>query len=132
MRKTALSEAAGESKGRRAASLPLAIILGMQPASLDLLEKTQLPPSQARAILQAMELEITAHEVGFCSRAELKDAVNELVLKIESVRSELSLKIEREIRASELRQIRFTVTVALAQTAIMAGALYFSLGHYHP
>ncbi len=104
----------------------------MQPASLDLLEKTQLPPSQARAILQAMELEITAHEVGFCSRAELKDAVNELVLKIESVRSELSLKIEREIRASELRQIRFTVTVALAQTAIMAGALYFSLGHYHP
>jgi hypothetical protein len=115
----------------------------MQPASLDLLEKTQLPPNQARAILQAMELEITAHEVGFCSRAELKDAIhslelkidavrNNLELKIESVCNQLSLKIEREIRASELRQIRFTVTCMLAQTAIMAGALYFSLAHYHP
>jgi hypothetical protein len=30
------------------------MIASMQPASLDLLEKTQLPPNQARAILQAI------------------------------------------------------------------------------
>ena len=73
----------------------------MQTASLDLLEKTQLPPNQARAILQAMEMEIAAHEVGFCTRAELKDAVRSFELstetlrgEIQSLRSDLSFKIE--------------------------------------
>jgi hypothetical protein len=79
-----------------------------------------------------MELEITAHEVGFCTRAELRDAVHSLGLKIESVRNDLSIKIEREIRSLEGRMIRFVVTCLLAQTALMAGALYFSLAHYRP
>jgi len=115
----------------------------MQPTSLDTLERCQLPPNQARAILQTMELEITAHEVGLCTRDELRDAVHSLELKIESVSSELSLKIEgvrndlsikieREIRNLEGRTMRFVVTCLLAQSALMAGALYFSLAHYRP
>ena len=79
-----------------------------------------------------MELEITAHEVGICTRDELRDAVHSLELKIESVRNDVSVKIEREIRNLEGRTMRFVVTCLLAQSALMAGALYFSLAHYRP
>jgi hypothetical protein len=90
-----------------------------------------------------MELEITAHEVGLCTRDELRDAIHslelkiesfgsELSLKIETVRNDLNVKIEREIRSLEGRMTRFVVTCLLAQTALIAGALYFSLAHYRP
>ena len=118
----------------------------MQPTSLDTLERCQLPPNQARAILQAMELEITAHEVGLCTRDELRDAVHSLELKIEAAHNDLELKIEslcadldlklemlrNEMRGLEARMMRFTVSCMLAQTGIMAGALYFALGHFRP
>jgi hypothetical protein len=170
----------------------------MQTVSLDTLEKSQLPHSQARAILQAMELEITAHQTGIVMRDELKEAFqsvehkiesvrsdlelkieslrtdlelkiesvrndlefkiesvrnalelkiesvrrdlelkvesvrNDLELRIESVRSELSIKIEREVGNLGGQLTRFFVTCLLAQTAIMAGALYFSLAHFRP
>ncbi len=100
----------------------------MQSESLDILEKTQLPLNQARAILQAMELEFTAREIGFCTRAELKDAVHSLELKIEAVRNDLSAKIELEVRAV----MRWMVSCMLAQMAFMAGALYFGLTHIRP
>ena len=107
----------------------------MQTASLDLLEKTQLPPNQARAILQAMELEITAHEVGFCTRAELKDAVHSLELKIEALHADLNLKFEMlrsEINGTEVRMMRFIVSCLLGMAGIMVGVLYFSLTHLRP
>ena len=34
----------------------------MKTANLDLLEKSGLPPAQARAILQVMEWELAAHD----------------------------------------------------------------------
>ena len=114
----------------------------MQTASLDLLEKTQLPPNQARAILQAMEMEIAAHEVGFCTRAELKDAVHSFELSIEtlrgeiqSLRSEMNIKFESaqaNLNAVEGKLMRWTLTCVLSQTAVMAGALYFALTHLRP
>jgi len=118
----------------------------MQTASLDLLEKTQLPPNQARAILQAMEMEIAAHEVGFCTRAELKDAVHSFELSIEtlggeiqSLRGELTVKIEAlrgelktDIKGVKGELMRWTLTCVLSQTAVMAGALYFALTHLRP
>jgi chromosome segregation ATPase len=121
--------------------------------SLDLLEKTQLPPNQARAILQAMELEITAHEVRFCSRAELQDSVHslkdalhsletridsrcsDLSLKIEALRGELKTDIksvESKLNAVEGKLMRWTLTCVFSQTAVMAGAVYFALTHMRP
>jgi hypothetical protein len=79
-----------------------------------------------------MELETTAHEVGFCTRDELKDAVHSLELKIESVRNDLSIKIEREIGNLKGQLMMFVISCLLAQSALMAGVLYFSLTHLRP
>jgi hypothetical protein len=93
----------------------------MQTASLDLLEKTQLPANQARAILQAMELEITARQDASATKSELKDAFHSLDLKIEALRGDL--------KGLEGRLSRWVFTCILGQTAVMAGALYFALTH---
>jgi len=45
----------------------------MQTASLDLLEKTQLPPNQARAILQVMESELASHDQLLATKADLDE-----------------------------------------------------------
>jgi hypothetical protein len=100
----------------------------VQSASLDLLEKTQLPPNQARAILQAMEMEFTARDQTLVTKGEFKDAFHSLEFKIESLRSELMT----EIRGIEGRLMRWTLTCILGQTAVMAGALYFALTHLRP
>ena len=129
----------------------------MQTASLDLLEKTQLPPNQARAILQAMEMEITARQEPFVTRSELKDAFHSLESKIDGLRSDLSFKIESlrgeltvkiealrgelkadikgveaKLNAVEGKLMRWTLTCVFSQTAVMAGALYFALTHLRP
>ena len=89
----------------------------MQTASLDLLEKTQLPANQVRAILQAMELEITARQEASASKSELKDAFHALELRIEGF---------------EARLTRWVFTCILGQTVVMIGALYFALTHLRP
>ena len=107
----------------------------MQTASLDLLEKTQLPPNQARAILQAMEMEIAARGEPFVTRAELKDALHSLEAKIDALRSEMNIKFESaqaNLNAVEGKLMRWTLTCVLSQTAVMAGALYFALTHLRP
>jgi hypothetical protein len=86
----------------------------MQSASLDLLEKTHLPPDQVRAILQAMELEITARQEASASKTELKDAFHALELRIQG---------------SESRLTRWVFTCMLGQTVVIIGALYFALTH---
>ena len=101
---------------------------GMQTASLEILEKTQLPPEQARGILRAMELELSALESTLVTKDDMKTAVqtafHELELKIEALRSELY--------AVESRLIRWTFAFILGQTAVIAGALYFAVTHLRP
>jgi hypothetical protein len=97
----------------------------MQTASLDILEKTQLPANQARAILQVMELEITAYQETFATKNELKDAFHSLKLEIEALRGEF----KGELKGVESRLTRWVFTCILGQTAVMAGALYFALTH---
>jgi hypothetical protein len=89
----------------------------MQTASLDLLEKTQLPANQVRAILQAMELEITARQEASASKSELKDAFHSLELRIEGFEGRLT---------------RWVFTCILGQTVVMIGAWYFALTHLRP
>jgi hypothetical protein len=89
----------------------------MQTASLDLLEKTELPANQARAILQAMELEITARQESSATKSELRDAFHSLDLKMEALRAEM--------KGLEGRLTRWVFTCILGQTAV----LYFALTH---
>ena len=61
----------------------------MKTSSLELLEKTQLPPAQARAILQVMEGELTSREESLATRADLRDGLHGLELKSEALRTEM-------------------------------------------
>ncbi len=97
----------------------------MNATSLDILEKTQLPSSQARAILQVMELELAAREDSLATKDEVKDALHSLELRMESMRSEL----KSDIKGLEGRLMRWVLTCMMGQTAVIAGAVYFGLTH---
>jgi hypothetical protein len=104
----------------------------MNTTSLDILEKTQLPPSQARAILQVMELELAAREDSLATKDEVKDAVHSLELRIESFRSELKgdiAELKGDIKGLEGSLMRWVLTCIMAQTTVIAGAVYFGLTH---
>ena len=100
-------------------------MLDMQTASLEILEKTQLPADQARAILKVMEMELVAREEVLATKSDLKDAFHSLELKLEAVRSEL----RAEMKGIEGKLTRWVFTCMLGQTAVLVGAMYFALNH---
>jgi len=77
----------------------------MKTSSLELLEKTQLPPAQARAILQVMESELAVQGSALASRADLREAFHELGLKIEILRGETRAEMQT-LRAEMIREVR--------------------------
>lgn len=116
----------------------------MKTASLELLEKTQLPPAQARAILEVMESELAFREGALASKADLRDGLHGLELKIEGLRGELqglrgefqvlrgdaradiqSLRGEliREIKSVSVDNLRWNFAFWVAQLAAIAGIL---------
>ncbi len=72
----------------------------MQPESLDILEKANVPPDQARAFVRAMKVEIsratdtlaTKHDIEVL-RHEVAEMGHGLELKIEGLRGDLETKI---------------------------------------
>jgi hypothetical protein len=93
----------------------------MQAASIDILEKASVPPAQARAFVEVIELEFRARSEAFPRKHDLDAAKNYLELKAESHKSALELKIEGV--KSEL--VRGVFLVILGQTAVLLGAAYF-------
>jgi len=115
----------------------------MLTSSLDILEKAQLPGPQAKAILQVMELELSAQHEILATKADLLDAKTglkaeilatkvelqteiratrtELKADIAAVRSDLELKIEAA-KAETARLI-------IGATGVMLGAFYFFLNY---
>jgi len=98
--------------------------MSMQAASLEVLEKANLPPLQARAIVQAIEIEIagardtlaTKHDV-VQLRQEMSDMRHGLEIKLEGVRT--------EIHASASSISRQMYGALLGQMAVLLGVAYF-------
>jgi len=96
----------------------------MQAASLEVLEKADLPPLQARAIVQAIEIEIagardtlaTKHDV-VQLRQEMSDMRHGLEIKLEGVRT--------EIHAGASSISRQMYAALLGQMAVLLGVAYF-------
>jgi hypothetical protein len=99
----------------------------MNTASLDILEKSQLPPVQARAILEVMEIELTAKQDLLATKSELL-SYNSL-LKTDLLLLESRLRQEMANLKAEL--VRWVFTCILSQTIVtvglIVGALYFFL-----
>ena len=76
----------------------------MKVSSLEILERSQLPPSQARAIFQVMEAELSAREHTLATRADLDRGLHGLELKVEAVRTEMqTLRGESRTEMQTLR-----------------------------
>ncbi len=82
----------------------------MQAATLEILEKARVSPEQARAIAQAIEIELVAQRDTLATKLDLADLRRELEVKIEAAKSEL---------------VRWVFLCILGQTAVLLGAAYF-------
>ena len=82
----------------------------VQAATLEILEKANVPAAQARAIAQAIEIELLAQRDVLSTKVDLSEVRRELEVKIESIKSEL---------------VRWVFLCILGQTAVLLGAAYF-------
>lgn len=115
----------------------------MQAESLDVLEKADVAPAQARAIVRAIEIEIAGASDTLATKAdvallrqELRQEVSELRQEISELRLEfkadlmkLETKIERKIHESASSITRQMYTAILGQLAVLLGFAYFFATH---
>ena len=98
----------------------------MKASSLEILERSQLPPSQARAIFQVMEAELSAREHTLATRADLEQGLHSLDLKIETFRGELRAEMQSlraELKSDIRDTVRWNFAFWVAQLAAMAAIL---------
>jgi len=124
--------------------------MSMQAASLEVLEKANLPAPQARAIVQAIEIEIAGArdalatkqntlllsqdtaELGHALRKEMSELGHDLRQEMANMRHGLELKIEgvrSEIHASASSISRQMYAALLGQMAVLLGIAYFFVAH---
>ncbi|TLZ41274.1 MAG: hypothetical protein E6K23_07370 [Gammaproteobacteria bacterium] len=97
------------------------ILTAVQAASLEILEKADVPPAQARAIVQAMEIQIAGARDTLATKHDLLVLRNELSEKIGDLRTEM-----HGLASSNVRQ---RYAAMLGQTAVLLGIAYFFVAH---
>jgi hypothetical protein len=95
--------------------------MAVQAASLEILEKADVPPAQARAIVQAIEIEIAGARDTLATKHDLLVLRNELIEKIGELRTEM-----HSLASSNVRQM---YAAMLGQTAVLLGIAYFFVAH---
>lgn len=111
---------------------PTLIIMPMQAESLEVLEKADVAPAQARAIVRAIEIELggakdtlaTKHDL-LLLRQDIHDDVEKLRREMADQRGEL----RAEIHASASSVTRQMYTALLGQMAVLLGFAYFFATH---
>jgi hypothetical protein len=94
----------------------------MKTASLEVLERTQLSPAQARAILQVMESELATHDGSLVSKADLLATKAELLGELHGL--ELKIEAQRADLISEIKgTVRWNFAFWVAQLAAIAAIL---------
>ena len=95
--------------------------MAVQAAALEVLQKAALPPVQALAIVQAIEIEIAGASDTLATRQDLLAMRHELELRIETLRGEM-----HAVAASGLKQMYGAI---LAQLTALLGIAYFFVTH---
>lgn len=101
------------------------IIVSVQAQSLEILENAAVPPAQARAIVQAIEIEIEGARNILATKQDLLALRHELLEKLAEFRSEL--RVEMHVIASSL--MRQMYGAMLGQLAVLLGIAYFFVSH---
>ncbi len=104
----------------------------VQSASLEVLEKAAVPPAQARAIVQAIEIEIAGSKETLATKQDaliLRHEIAELrgELKAEIVASRAELRSEIHGMATSLTRQMYSAL--LGQLAVLLGLAYFFVSH---
>ena len=126
--------------------------MAVQPASLEVLEKAAVPPAQARAIVQAIEIEIAGAKDTLATRQDmlilrhemaelrtgLRQEMAELRTGLRKEMAELRTELRQDmadLRHSFERKLASTVTqpqlygAILGQMALLLGIAYFFVTH---
>ena len=104
----------------------------VQAASLEILEKANVPAPQARAIVQAIEIEIAGAKETLATkqdmlilRHELAEMRHELKTEVATLRGDLRSEMHA-IASGSLRQMYGAM---LGQLAVLLGVAYFFVSH---
>ena len=100
----------------------------MHTSSLDILQSSLLSPPQAKAILQVMELELSAHHGSLATKADLLATASDLKAATSELKAELRADISRlelKIESSRVDTLRWMMTL----TGVILGAFYFFLNY---
>jgi len=126
--------------------------MAVQPASLEVLEKAAVPPAQARAIVQAIEIEIAGAKEILATKQDiliLRHEMAEMRTELRQEMAEMRTELRQEMAGlrTELRQdmgdlrhsfelkVASTVTqpqlygAILGQMALLLGIAYFFVSH---
>jgi len=95
--------------------------MSMQAESLEVLEKADVAPAQARAIVHAIEIELGSSKETLATKDDLKSSVQEL-------RQEMA-ELRVEIHASASSIVRQMYGALLGQMAVLLGFAYFFATH---
>jgi hypothetical protein len=92
------------------------MIMAVQPASLEVLEKAAVPPAQARAIVQAIEIEIAGARDTLATKQDI------LIFRQETKQDMRSLRHEMTELRTELRQEMAELGTELRREMAQLGA----------
>jgi hypothetical protein len=104
---------------------PNLIIMPMQGESLEVLDKADVPPAQARAIVRAIEIEIAGARDTLATKNEILLLRQGLHQEMSELRSELKI----EIHGSASSITRQMYVALLGQMAVLLGIAYFFVTH---
>ncbi len=111
--------------------------MAVQAASLEILEKAAVPPAQARAIVQAIEIEIAGAKDTLATKQDvliLRHEIAELRTELRSEMTELRREVEGKLSQSEFHaamtsSVRHMYGVIMGQFALLLGVAYFFVSH---
>src|SRR5437660_3843685 len=102
--------------------------MAVQAASLEILEKAAVPPAQARAIVQAIEIEIEI--AGAKDTLATKQDILILRHEIVELRHEIEGKLSQsDFHAAMTSSVRHMYGAIMGQFALLLGVAYFFVSH---
>ena len=93
----------------------------MQAESLEVLEKADVPPGQARAIVRAIEIELGSAQETLATKHDIALVRQEM--------AEMRGELRAEIHASASSIVRQMYGALLGQMAVLLGFAYFFATH---
>lgn len=101
----------------------------MQAESLEVLEKADVAPAQARAIVRAIEIEIAGANSPLATKHDLDTRITELGAALRTEMAQQGAELRAELHRSIGGVTRQMYMAILGQMAVLLGFAYFFATH---